>query len=131
LQQEQVVELDEMQRRLRARYSENNKLVDDASAANHLLLAAQADIHRGIPRDLGPLTRKCAETKVASEKARELTRKMHREMEALHRSHTRRMGVLINEACLERMGASEVEAGRSSQGSTGGSGLGPETSASQ
>lgn len=126
LQQEQIVELEEMQRDLRARYSENNKLIDDNSAANHLLRSAQADHDRGISRDLGPLIRKCAETKVAREKAREMTRKMHREIEAMHRSHSHRMGVLINEACLERIGAGETEPGRSSQASLDSNGLGSE-----
>ncbi|KIX07048.1 uncharacterized protein Z518_05025 [Rhinocladiella mackenziei CBS 650.93] len=104
LRQEQMVESDEMRHRVRAAFAESNKAFEDDDIANRTLNEARDEVHRGVSIDLGPLIRRCEETKLAKEKANEAYRKAHNDSEALQRSHSQRLAIVIDGALAGRYG---------------------------
>ncbi|EXJ81313.1 hypothetical protein A1O3_07603 [Capronia epimyces CBS 606.96] len=122
--QDQISEIDDMKRRLRAACSEQTRAHDENLHALGRLLEAQKAASRGNQVDLVSLDLVRNEKQRAKNKAAEKFQRLKVEMSTIQRAHAEQMNALVEEAFREqhRTRVAEGEPGRSLHPSTEGIG---------
>ncbi|OCT46715.1 hypothetical protein CLCR_01929 [Cladophialophora carrionii] len=99
LREDHLVELEELRNRCNIAMENSGRLNHQDLDANRALVDAQT---RATQQELSALLKRCQETRLARDKAREAYERARMELEALHRAQSRRVTEMIEEYQAER-----------------------------